>query len=428
MMEGNYVLFLAHGGRRSGKSFAGAAKAILYGKRYSGAAIVVLAPTAFMMKAFTWRVFIEVLGILELKEETHWVWNETNKELRFLFNKSYFMFRTASNLVDAEKLRGGSLAAFWIDEARNVPEVAFYNLLHSLSQGVEEINGMDVFKYPLMGWVTSTPAGRKHWLYDVFYTEHEEGFRYLAFPASSMDNPFGGRQLYEHSRGLVDMQSPYGRQEFFGEFTVMEGLVFPEYDPNIHDVASGDWPVEPRFHIGGIDFGYSAPLAIVAVGYTPIDRNIGYRFIRGEIYKTRMSVNGIILACKALKEKYNIRTFMCDSAEPRIIGEINRAGVHAQPVSKGRGSALYHKLLCSSALTMKHNGKSTFFVDSQKVPNWKFEIESYAEKPVREGWNPDERPQPDEDHAMQAWGYAEAGLARSFRGNAKALRKLSLRM
>ena len=383
-----------------------------------------------MLIRYTFRRFVEILNDMGLKQNVDWTWNVTDHILKFIFNGSMFLFGYASTEPDAEKLRGGNLAAFWIDEAAGVPETAFRNLMLSLRQGADESGPVPKYEYPLMGWVTTTPPeiGKNHWLYKVFFQKHPDDFKCQTYTAASKENPYGGTGIHRTLTALLQGDdSPYARRELYGEFISSEGLVFPGYDPYIHDKLV--ILETPKLYVAGVDWGFSAPLAIVVMGYTPIDYNRGYRYLVKEFYHTRMSTEAIISACQILTEKYGIRLFVCDSSEPRLIGELCQRGIQARPVRKGRGSILYHKLLCSSALSMKDdNGNSTFNVLASAVPNWKFEIENYSETPNVEGRNPSEQPRQLNDHAMQAWGYAESAIADTFRRDASALKELSLRL
>jgi phage terminase large subunit len=108
-----------------------------------------------------------------------------------------------------------------------------------------------------------------------------------------------------------------------GEFAPNEKSV---YDFSIVDDFEGEF-------VGfGMDFGFSQdPTALVGVW-----KNGNNLFVSELLYETGLVTSDIVSRLKSLEvEREEV---WCDSAEPRLIEEIYRAGFNAKPVKKGSDS------------------------------------------------------------------------------------------
>lgn len=83
----------------------------------------------------------------------------------------------------------------------------------------------------------------------------------------------------------------------------------------------------------GLDFGFSAdPTALTKVA---IDKENKRIYLDEVIYRTELTSSEII---KFMKQVMNKELVIADSAEPRLIEEIKRAGLNIRPCVKGAGS------------------------------------------------------------------------------------------
>lgn len=161
-----YVLF--RGGRGSGKSSAGAQKALR--KIMEGESGAVINPVFSDFIDSTWQ---------ELKQ---WIpWNmvipsqrhranddwQPSKPFRMVFINGKFII--CKGLKNPESARGPNINWAWYDEGRNDPNgLAWKNLISSVRVG----------KNP-QAWCTTTPVGVSHWLYE-FFEERNVGEDVLA--------------------------------------------------------------------------------------------------------------------------------------------------------------------------------------------------------------------------------------------------------
>ena len=153
-----YVLF--RGGRGSGKSGAGAQKALRKIRQgFSGA---VINPVFSDFVDSTWQEFKQwIPWDLVVPSQRHRVNNEwePNKPFRMAFINGAFVI--CKGLKNPESARGPNINWAWYDEGRNDPTgLAWKNLISSVRIGDNP-----------QAWCTTTPVGISHWLYSFF----EEG-------------------------------------------------------------------------------------------------------------------------------------------------------------------------------------------------------------------------------------------------------------
>ena len=422
----DYLYLLAHGGRGSGKSKAGAIRAVRYMLAWPGSLGVVTAPTYDMLHSSTLIVFMETLDQFGFVRDQDYVYNHTREEIVLRPVNSKVIFRTTEK---PERLRGMSIAWFWMDEPRESPLVAFQNLQACMRQQ----------GYPHQGWCTTTPVGKRHWTYGMFYrraaaregylaehglTERVEGARFVAYPARTRDNPFGGEALYQQMIATYGEDSAAMRQEMNGEFVLMAGLVYDGWNPARHVLPKKDWPGRPEKIIAGVDFGFRNPSAIIVEG---LDRQYR-RYLLRELYRPGLSEQELVREASALGKQYGIQLFICDSADPGWIKALRRGGLPARAVKKKTVGSPNNPssgiALCS--LTLRRtldDGSGMFFVDPA-CENFRREIESYVWDEAKLDMNLKEVPRKYGDHLMDAWRYAETTIARLWDREAERLLKI----
>ena len=413
-----YLILLAHGGRFSGKTMGGAIRTGSYMIQYPGSFGIVTAPTNDLVRDVARKAVFDFFESVGMQPGVHFDYNETKRELS-LFNGSKAIFRTTE---DPDLLRGLRIQFFWMDEGALSPRDAFVNLVANLTGG----------KGPRQGWITTTPRGRNHWLYKTFYVDNHEDpeYHYIAYPAKTRDNIFGGGE--EHYQQLIKLygeNSPVARQELGGDFVMLEGLVYPMWDVEKFIISEDKWPTtKPNIVVGGIDFGWTNPFAILIEG---MDK-LGRRYIIDEYYKSHCSDSEMAQICNIFSRKYNVMAYVCDTEDPAAIHRLRMHGVtNAIPARKkivgsmlNPGSGIG---LCATALSRiislpaeteliaqirdESIVKQGFFV-SPKCRHFKKEIESYIMVENKDSKNESERPRDKDDHIMSCWRYAETYLKR----------------
>lgn len=201
------------GGRGSGKTKIGCMDVLLRAK--DGEPYMGVSPSYVVLAETTWPTFRETA-----EEMGVWLRGTRSPVPKATFRTqdggvASITFRTGE---DPDSLRGPSRAGLWIDEACMQHEDVF-------------IVGQAVLRHKRkMGWIsiTSTPKGKRHWTYGVFF-EEKNGKQILrpdrAFvKADTRENPFLPDEFYDLIR--ANYSTTLAAQELGGEFVDMEGLMF----------------------------------------------------------------------------------------------------------------------------------------------------------------------------------------------------------
>jgi len=197
-----YTLFV--GGVGSGKSYAGAVRALRRFGRTSPSLGLVVSPSYPMLRDATWRTAIQVWGPL--------VERVVANEMRLVLSTGdEVLFRSAD---DPERLRGPNASWAWIDEAALCHPETWPIVIGRLRQ------------HGVLGeaWLTTTPKGM-NWVYETFVvgaTDETSVHR-----ASTASNPFVARDF------VASLRSQYAgelaRQELDAEFIADEAGALIEW-------------------------------------------------------------------------------------------------------------------------------------------------------------------------------------------------------
>lgn len=405
----DYLYQIVYGGRGAGKSQAGALRTLKYVVSWPRAFGVITAPTLNVIHDATLPALQRVLEQAGIHEDRDYSYNNTREEIK-LWNGGTILLRSTEH---PQRIRGMDAAWFWMDEPRDSPLEAFLNLQATLRQQ----------GFPHQGWMTTTPLGKYHWTYPLFYPEEaaREGFgrddlqsrgtgTYIKFNAPTRENPFGGEELYQNLIRTYGVDSPRARQELEGQIVIQEGLVYPTWDSSKYVVPEADWPGSPVRVVAGVDFGFSAPAGVIVEG---VDK-AGRRYLLDQIYEAGLDEDTLGSRLVSLKRKYGILYFACDWADPRWMHTLRRrfklpAVKALKKVGSGRDPSSGIGL-CNKVLADDPDLGQMFYV-SPKCADFVMEIENYVRDEPSALRNPDERPRKFRDHLMDAWRYAEAFIA-----------------
>lgn len=350
------------GGIGSGKSYAGAVKAMLY-CQVPGTLGLVIAPSYPMLRDATLRTFKQVAEATIA--ETH------ASEMRLtLRNGAEVLFRSADQ---PDRLRGPNIHWMWIDEAALCPAQTW-------EIGIGRLRA-DGLAGP--AWLTTTPKGR-NWVYNQLTN-------LTVFRATTAENPFLDREFV---RSLETIYSgPFARQELAGEFVSFEGLVYKEFDRVLH---VRDVPVEPEWrYVAGVDEGYTNPAVILVIGFDGDDR----AHVAEEFYRRRALQGDVVAESKRLRDAYQIGMFFVDPSAAGLIAEMREAGL---PVVSADHRVMDGIQRVKARLPVAGDGQPRLTVAPGCV-NTLAEFESYVWREGRAGMR--DEPEKANDHAMDALRY-----------------------
>lgn len=346
---GRYHVFVFEGGSRSGKTYGIIDFLILYALQNPTR----LTRIAICRKKATWlfaTVWVDFTTILA----------ETGLDAYCTINKSLHtvtLFATTFVFVgldDAQKLHGLTTDIIWINEAMEASK----NDFDQLEQRTSRFSILDY-----------NPSAEEHWIYSTVCTRPDCYFDH----STMLGNPF----LPENSKRKILSYEP--TEENYANGTAderkwkiyglgirakIEGLVFPDYSV-IDDIPER---IDRRWYC--IDFGFANdPTAIAEVAYW---NNTLY--IKEHCYQTEMQSRDIIARLKELMAVRKCK-IISESADPRLVKELQQAGLPVFPVRKYAGSI-------EAGIDFMHGCK--LFITEGSV-NAKFEFDNYTYEQTKDG-------------------------------------------
>lgn len=238
-----------------------------------------------------------------------WVDNRWNaSDFKYTFaNGSTIEFFSADN---DSKLRGARRDYLYMNEANNMTFHAYTELASRTKEGI---------------WMDWNPTN-EFWFHTELQNDHDVDFLLInytdneACPESALNFILKAKEKAKTSTFWDNWYKVYG----LGQLGSLEGVIFSNWQ-TIDSI-----PKEATLLGFGLDFGYTNdPTALVGVY-----RYNGKIIIDEIIYQTGLLNSDII---KRMQHDRRAVIY-ADSAEPKSIEEIRRAGFNIKPVSKGADS------------------------------------------------------------------------------------------
>jgi phage terminase large subunit len=232
------------------------------------------------------------------------IWNDND----FNISDRIYNFYTDSSIQfistdDSEKLRGLKSTILWLEEANEIDEESYFQLMIRTT-------GPIILSYN----PTISPY---HWIRQM-----SDCTRYFT---TYKNNPYLEVTVKKAIEELQNTNPKAWKVYGLGEYTGNEKAVF--------EFNSVEWvPTEATFVCFGLDFGYSAdPTALVSVW--KMNNEI---YLVEHCYEKGMTTSDIHnMLGKVVNGREEI---FADSAEPRLIDELYKLGWNIRPVIKGKDS------------------------------------------------------------------------------------------
>lgn len=285
------------GGTRSGKTFSILQVLCEYckGNYNKGSVISIVRKTLPALKGSAYRDFLQII------DKEGW-YQEDNH------NKSEMTYQLFGNLVEfisvdqPQKIRGRKRNVCFINEANELSWEDFFQLnIRTTDKIILDYNPSDEF----------------HWIYDKLQTREDADF----FITTYKDNPFLEKELVEEIERLQEADENHWLVYGLGQRGVSRDLVYTHWKPCKELPGRGE-----RFF--GQDFGYNVPSALVDIEIWE-----GGIYVDEVIYETRLTTGDLIEKYK-MNGVFKSREIFCDSAEPKTIEELRRAGFNAKEADK----------------------------------------------------------------------------------------------
>lgn len=374
----HHAAFVA--GIGSGKSWAGAVRAMLASKGWIGGKRiktpnlgVVTAPTYDMLRDATLRTFRDIAGdeIVEFNK---------NEMVATMRNGSEIIFRSTQH---PERLRGPSVSWWWGDEA------ALYTPL------VRKIMVGRLRQFGALGydWITTTPRGR-NWVWQTFVRDAQSE-DYLLVKARSRENIYLDSEIVDTWE--QEYVGDFAAQELDAEFVAFEGLIYGEFDRARHERAK--LPGVYTRYVAGVDWGFANP-GVILIGGVDGDGRIG---IVHEMYRQRTRIEEWVDAAVQLRDTYQVTAWYCDPSNPDNIKKFIEAGLKAEPANNTVLTGIHAVKARLAAV----DGEPRLLVTRDAV-NLVDEFESYQWAKNQHGLK--DEPLKTHDHAMDALRYLVMGV------------------
>lgn len=255
------------------------------------------------LKGSVLRDFIEILQ--RIGEYNDKCYNKT--DLIYTFpNGSWVEFFSCDNET---KLRGRKRKILFVNEANELKYLEWQQLQLRTTQ-------FSIIDY-------NPSFSDEHWICEL-----NRDPRTYHFISTYKDNPFLEQKVVEEIESLKRKNFSLWQIYGLGQQAQVEGLVFR----NVEVVERIPETGYRRRRFLGMDFGYTNdPTAIVDV---VIEEETKTLYIDELCYRTEMLTSDIIAE---LKPQGNVKV-ISESADPRLVQEIYRAGINIHPVVKYQGS------------------------------------------------------------------------------------------
>jgi PBSX family phage terminase large subunit len=380
-------------GRRTGKSTLALLKMIDLAAKKPGARIWYVAPTYRQAKNIMWQMIGDYVPEAMIAKK-----NE--QELTVVMsNGTVIELKGADN---PDSLRGVKIDFIIFDEVAFIVNWgAVWSILRpTLMDSQAEC------------WFISTPNGFNHFKSLADTCNRRSDWEYFHFTV--FDNPHIPREEIEQSRS--EMTEDSFAQEMLGDFRKMKGLVYKNFNRDIHVQVLTDF--QPVFWIRGLDRGFTNPTAVC---YVQVNKD-GIWYMTHEIYETGLTNSRLSDRLFDMDNELDIREYelsTMDSAQAGDIKELQDLGHDFLPVRKesGETNAEYVRYKIQrlySRLDIKANGKPNIYIHPRCV-NYirEFETYKYKDKKITADMmaelgdispNEDENPEKANDHGMDSLG------------------------
>lgn len=306
LFEDNYNtdqrITVNQGGTSSGKTFAILQAIIVTAYNNDGCLISIVSESLPHLKRGAIRDFMLLLMDYGVYSE-RWH-NKTDNS--FLLGGSKVEFFGADQ---PDKLRGARRDYLFINECNNIPKSAYDQLEVRTRKKI---------------WLDYNPVS-EFWVHEHILPQ--DGVKFIK--STYKDNPFLEPSIIKAIESRRELDPSWWQVYGLGEVGNIEGIVYRNWKP------INEFPDECKWICMGLDFGYTNdPTALVRIGLKE-----GEIYLEELIYETGLTNTDITQRFKDLDIGKNIEIF-ADSAEPKAIETIRRAGYFIKPTEKGKDSII----------------------------------------------------------------------------------------
>lgn len=317
---------LLYGGNGSGKSWFAAYKVIYRLLTEKNIVYCIVRDTYESLKDSCYALLKKLVIILGLES----IFEFTISPLKIkCSNGSSVIFKGCDKI---EKIKSIQADSYWLEET---DQIGFFDF--------DEINtrlrSQNYYNQIIM---TFNPVSRFSWIKKWFFDKEQSNTTIVK--TTYKDNPLLPASNVQQILEKINISENAWRVSGLGEWGYNEeGLVFT------HIKFGKPERVKRTFY--GIDFGYTAPTALIRID---VDFDENY-YMHEEIYRTGLVTSEIISLMNDLKISKSYYVW-ADCAEPDRVKEIKRAGYNIRPIKKGAGSVMNGINIMKNTKLYTHSG------------------------------------------------------------------------
>lgn len=220
----------------------------------------------------------------------------------------------------------------------------------------------------------TNPDRPSHWL-KTDYIDKADQATIAQFRWTLDDNTFLTQRYIDSIKASTPAGMFYDR-DINGAWVSAEGVVYPDFDRNVHYIQAADVPHIVK-HWAGVDFGWEHHGSMIVIG----ESQNGTLYLLREYSGQHKNIDEWIRTAKEIESRLHKKlTFYCDSARPDLISEMVCAGLNARNARKD--------VVAGIGEVATRFKQRTLFVVESKVDRFKTEIETYcwkdgADEPVK---------------------------------------------
>lgn len=321
-------------GRRAGKTFLVALKLIDFASKHAKTTTWYVAPDYKQAKQIMWLVLKDLLPAHAIEKT-----NDTEL-LIILKNGSKILLKGAQ---DPDTLRGVRIDFCVFDECAFI---ANWEAVWKVIRPTLVDSKADV-------WFISTPNGFNHFKQMAETVDDDWSYHHY----TSYENPY--LDPTELDKAKAEMDDDSFAQEFMGEFRKLSGLIYKDFNRDIHMVDV------PAVMLGytffrSLDFGFGHKTALGYFAVNPTGQEV---YLFDGVYQTNLVTKDIAESTRLKDAGRFINGAWADSARPDLIEELKQLGVHFEPVDKAQDSVLQGIAEVAGLLKIRNDtGKPTLMI------------------------------------------------------------------
>lgn len=386
----DYRFLLYSGAFQAGKSLIGCHLAITQCLEYPGNEWLIGRQSYTELEDTTQATFFEELALYqELVDEADIPltllrqFNKTKRRAIFC-NGSSVIFRSFEKISKAFiKFKGYRLGGVFIDEAVDLTENTFKMLRGRINRP----------GFPHMIFFATNPAEKESWLYQEFLDAFKgiKSKSHLVVQCNTLDNPHLDEDYRLDMLSLKDKDPEFFKRYVMGRWGRFSGLVYPQFDEDIHMIKYFDIPDGWR-RMRVIDPGYTNPFCCLWIA---IDNDDNY-YVYDELYREKEIVpnHAKRILEKSGEDEFDL-TFI-DPSAAAVAAELDSMGI---PCTEANNDVF----LGLQKVTEKLAANKLFIFEG--CPRTKSEFQSYKWRESTGLRSPDEKPLKLNDHAMDCIRY-----------------------